>query len=410
MYHRIRTKRRGTGAPVGPVAALLALSTGLTVAATTILVTPLDYADAASTTFKVDSPTLGLSTLSGTATWSTGSRVVAARPPRPNVFRVSRAGSSRYRAVGRNVSFRGSLERVVERAVAEISASGSAGTVRFTAGDFNLGAGYFGLRDIHNITFAGAGMNSTVIRNKSRRAKDTEPFSFYGAFGVTIKNMTINAGGSPRTTSDAIDFDRGNNSIVENVKVTRSRGHGIMFDGKNFDWESRNNTVRNCVITGVHLDGIEFLASSDNTVEGCRIRNVGGHGIEIAKASAVAPGQPNKKSNGNLVRKNVIDRAGQDGIRIHGGDNNVIRGNTVTNSADAVANHDGIRIASSDGVSCNRNRVVNNVATDHRPTKTQRYGLNISTPLCHHTVLSSNRLKGNRVARIHDEGTGTQRR
>ena len=404
MYHRIRTKRQGTRAPAGPVAALLAISTGLAIAATTILATQLDHANAAPATFNVGSPTLGQST------WSTGSRAVAARPPAANVFKVSRTRSSRYRAVGRDASFRGSLERVVERAVAEIRTSGSAGRVRFTAGDFDLGAGYFGLRDIHNITFAGAGINATVIHNKNRTAKDTEPFSFYGAFGVTIKNMTVNAGGSPRTTSDAIDFDRGNDSTVENVKITRSRGRGIMFDGKNYDWESRNNTIRNCVITGVHFDGIEFLASSDNTVEGCRIRNVGGHGIEIAKASAVAPGQPNKKSNGNIIRKNVIDRAGRDGIRIHGGDTNVIRGNTVTNSATAVANHDGIRISSSDGVFCDRNRVVNNVATDRRPTKTQRYGLNISTPLCHHTVLSRNRLKGNRVARIHDAGTGTQRR
>ena len=392
MYHRIRTKRQGTCAAAGPVAALLAISTGLAIAATTILATQLDHANAAS------------------ATWSTGSRTVAARPPASNVFTVSRTRSGRYRAVGGDASFRGSLERVVERAVAEISASGSAGIVRFTAGDFDLGAGYFGLRDIHNITFVGAGMNATVIHNKNRTAKDTEPFSFYGAFGVKIKNMTVNAGGSPRTTSDAIDFDWGNNSTVENVKIARSRGRGIVFDGKNHHWKSLNNTVRNCVITGVHLDGIEFLASSNNTVEGCRIRNVGGHGIEIVKASAVAPGQPNKKSNGNIIRKNVIDRAGQDGIRIHGGDHNVIRGNRVTNSATAVHNHDGIRISSTDGVTCDRNRVVNNVATDHRPTKTQRYGLNISTPLCHRTVLSRNRLKGNRVARIHDQGTGTRRR
>ena len=331
-------------------------------------------------------------------------------PTTSNLFTVSRDSSGSYRAAGADASYTSTLKSVVERAVASIKASGSAGTVQFTAGDFNLGADFFKLTDIHNVTFAGAGMDATVIHNNNSTANDTEPFSFYGAFGVTVRDMTVSAGGSPRPTSDALDFDQGNNSTVENVKITHARGRGIVFDGKNYHWTSDHNTVRNCVITGAYLDGIEFLASSNNTVEGCRIRNVGSHGIEIAKASAVAPGQPNKKASGNLVRNNVVDQSGQEGIKVNGGDNNVIRGNTVTNSANKVADHDGIRISSTDGISCDRNRVLNNVATDNQSTKTQRYGLNISSPLCHNAVVSGNRLKGNRQGRFNDEGTATQRR
>ena len=409
MYHRISTKRPAASAATGLAAALLAILAGSVVACTTAPATQGSFTEASSPTSNVGHSPSGPSTRDGVSARVTDSRAVT-RPTRANVFKVSRLGSGRYRALSRKASFRGSLQSVVERSVDRIKARGGAGTVRFTAGDFDLGADYFHLVDIHRITFAGAGMNATVIHNNNSTANDTEPFNFYGAFGVTVRDMTVSAGGSPRPTSDALDFDRGNNSTVENVKITHARGRGIVFDGKNENWQSLNNTIRNCVITGASLDGIELLASSNNTVEGCRISNVRSHGIEIAKASAVAPGQPNKKSSGNIIRNNVIKQAGEDGIRVNGGDNNVIRGNTVTNSADEVGDHDGIRIGSTDGISCNRNRVLNNVATDNQSTRTQRYGLNISTPLCHHTVVSGNRLKGNRLGRIHDEGTATQRR
>ena len=329
-------------------------------------------------------------------------------PTTSNLFTVSRDSSGTYRAAGADASYTGTLKSVVERAVARIKTVGSAGIVQFTAGDFDLGADFFKLTDVHNVTFAGAGMDATVIRNNNSSAADTEPFNFSGAFGVTIKDMTVNAGGAPRNTSDAMDFDQGNDSIVENVKVTESRGRAIVFDGKNDDWQSLNNTVRNCVISGTGSDGIEFLASSNNTVEGCRISNVGMHGIQITKSSATASGQPNKKSSGNTIRNNTIDEAGQDGIRVHGGDNNVITGNTITNSADVVANHDGIRIGSSDGISCDRNLVLNNVATDNQSTKTQRYGLYISSSLCHSTLVAGNTLTGNRVADIRDLGSSTE--
>ena len=409
MYHRISTNRPAASAATGLAAALLALLASSAVACTTPPATQGSFTDASSPTSNAGRAPAGQSTKDGASTKVTDTRV-ATRPRRANVFQVSRLGSGRYRAAGRKASFRGSLKSVVERSVARIKARGGAGTVRFGAGDFDLGSEYFSLVNVHRITFAGAGMRATVIHNHNSTANDTEPFNFYGAFGVTVKDMTVSAGGSARPTSDALDFDQGNNSTVENVRITQARGRGIVFDGKNYNWKSLNNTVRNCVITGAHLDGIEFLASSNNTVEGCRIRNVGSHGIEVAKASAGAPGQPNKQSSGNVIRNNFVDQAGEDGIRVNGGDNNVIRGNTVTNSADEVGDHDGIRIGSTDGISCDGNKVLNNVATDNQSTKTQRYGLNISSPLCHHTVVSGNRLKGNRLGRMNDDGTATRRR
>jgi parallel beta-helix repeat protein len=225
---------------------------------------------------------------------------------------------------------------------------------------------------------------------------------------VTIRDLTVSAGGPFRSTSDAIDFDFGNDSVVERVKITASRGRGIVFDGKNAGWFAENNVVRDCVITsGVPSDGIELLASSRNTVEGCTITGVAGHGIQFAKASTSAP-QPNKESNDNVVRNNVVNESGQDGINLNGGDRNRIEGNTITNSSNITGNRDGIRLGTTDGISCNDNIVQGNTATDTQATKTQRYGLAIASSLCNRTVVGPNNFVGNRVGQILDQGTNTQ--
>ena len=282
---------------------------------------------------------------STTATSAATSAVqVAATNPSP--YLVTRNVSD-YTAASQTTSttFTGSLKFVVESAVGTLEAAGG-GTISFAAGDFDLGTDFFVLQQIHNITFAGQGIDVTVLHNFTSAAADTEPFNFSGAFGITIRDMTVSAGGPFRSTSDAIDFDQGNDSLVERVKITASRARGIIFDGKNDSWTADRNTVRDCVITGVQAQGIEFLASSNNLVEGCTITNTAGHGIEMAKSSATTPGiQNNKKSNDNTIRTNTIDQAGGDGISVGSGDRNQITGNTITNSANVTSGRDGIRLA-----------------------------------------------------------------
>jgi parallel beta-helix repeat protein len=202
-------------------------------------------------------------------------------------------------------------------------------------------------------------------------------------------------------------FDRGNDVLVERVKVTASRGRGIVFDGKNDSWTSLRNTVRDCVIVGTDGDGIEMLASSQNTIQGCTITNVGGHGIQANKSSPTAT-QPNKKSTDNVITGNRIDQAGQDGINVNGGDRNQITGNVVTNSSDDTSGRDGIRVTSADGVTCDDNVVANNTATDNQTPKTQRYGLNIALAACNRTVVGTgNAFAGNLSGTVKDLGTGT---
>ena len=220
--------------------------------------------------------------------------------------------------------------------------------------------------------------------------------------------MTVRAGGSARKSSDVIDFDRGNNSLVENVKITASRARGIVFDGKDAGATAESNTIRNCDITGVPGAGVEFLASSRNTVTGCEIRKDGGVGIYAHQSSSSAP-QPNKKSSDNIISANTIEDAGQHGVYISNGDRNQVVNNRITNSSDVITNRDGIRISSVvSGLTCDDNKVSGNTATDNQTTKTQTYGLNIFSALCNRTVVGpGNNFAGNRVGEIRDLGTGT---
>jgi parallel beta-helix repeat protein len=304
------------------------------------------------------------------------------------------------------VTYSGTAKFVVESAVSNLKTLGG-GTVTFEAGIFDLGTEFFKLRQISNIVFEGQGIDVTTIRNSTSVSADTEPFNFSGAYFVTIRDLTVSAGGATRTTSDAIDFDQGNDSLVERVKVVASRGKGIIFDGKGTGWTANRNVVRDCVINGVPNDGVQFLAASNNRVEGCTITNTGGDGVEATKSSTSAP-QPNKKSNDNVITGNVIDNSGENGVKINSSDRNLVSGNTITNSSDDVSSRDGIRVGAADSISCNDSVVELNTATDNQAVKTQKYGLNISSSLCNRTVVGTNDFTGNRVGAINDVGTGTK--
>jgi parallel beta-helix repeat protein len=324
----------------------------------------------------------------------------------PTRFTITALGSGRYRAAADNgVAYVGSVKSVVEAAARDLNLAGG-GTVRFTSGTFDLGTGWLRLVRLSGIQFVGAGMGSTTIRNRSTEAADTEPFNFHTVSRIVVRDLTVSAGGSVRPTSDAIDFDNGSDSRIERVRIVSSRGRGIVFDGKGVGWSADRNVVRSCVIQNVPSDGIELLAAGNNLITSCRIVNVGGHGIQVTKASATAE-TPNKASSGNRITDNVVDESGHDGINVTSSNRTVIRGNRVTNSADVAAGRDGIRLQSVDNVACDDNTIDGNVATDTQATKTQRYGVHISSALCRRTVVGTNSLSGNLLGPLRDAGSGT---
>jgi Right handed beta helix region len=223
--------------------------------------------------------------------------------------------------------------------------------------------------------------------------------------------MTVSAGGPLRTTSDALDFDGGDDILIERVEVVKSRGRGIVFDGKDdpniTGGTALRNVVRDCVITGgVPKSGIELLASSEDRVEGCTISDVGGHGIHINKASVTAF-QANKPSNDNVIIGNTITNSGIDGVNITIGNRNRILQNTITNSSDDVSGRGGIWIASVEGLPCDANRVEGNRASDDQAVKTQRYGLAIAHSQCAGNVVGDNDFSGNLTAGLLDQGSNT---
>jgi parallel beta-helix repeat protein len=358
------------------------------------------------------------SNANGLPTSSTSPTAAASRPPVVGTtkrapaktvgptFTITKVGGS-YRAAMGKTTYKGSLKFVGEAAVRTLNATGG-GTVRFTAGTFNFGPDYFKFGDtLRNITFAGAGRTATLVKNKTNKAADTEPFNFHGTQKVTIRDLTVSAGGSPRTTSDAIDFDKGNHSRVINVGIIASRARGIVFDGKDHNYTADYNEVRNCVIRGIQTDGVDFLASNHNKVTGCHISNVGGTGIGAMHASGTAA-QKHKKSSQNLIRGNLIDQAGRDGILINGGDKNRIEKNWVINSSDDFDRRDGIRILALNGVTAIGNVVSDNVVADNRPEPSQRFGLNISNPQCKRTVVKGNSFEGNLAGPMQDLGTASR--
>jgi parallel beta-helix repeat protein len=337
--------------------------------------------------------------------------IPGAPEPSPFVVQRSAPGSTVYvvDSASTGASYSGTLKSVVESAVNDLSRAGG-GVIHFNAGLFELGDSQFELKDMVGVTFEGEGMDVTTISNSRSISADTEVFDVARATGGGIRDLTISAGGPARSTSDAIDYDAGNDQVIERVKVTRSRARGIVFDGKDvmggIARGASNNVIRNCVVTNVPRDGVQLLAASNNRVEGCTITNAGVHGIQAVKASTSA-GVPNKTADDNVILGNFVDQSGQDGINITSGNGNQVLGNTVLNSSNKTTARDGIKLAADNSIACNDNVVSGNTATDNQTKKTQRYGLAIVSALCNNTMVSGNNFAGNLTGEILDLGTGT---
>lgn len=292
-----------------------------------------------------------------------------------------------------------------------INAIKAANTViQFGTGTFDYGAAHPTFNTLDGIQFWGRGIDVTIVQNSQDDAADTEPFSFTNCQNVVIRDMTVSAGGTARSTSDAIDNDGGSDWLIENVKITASRARGIACDGKDPGAAAERCVIRNVTISGSQGstagDGIELLATTDCIIENCTITDAPAHGIQISKG-ATASG---KKGTGNIIRNNTITGSGRDGVNILSCDNNQIRNNIITNSATVTASKDGVRVETADGVSCDGNIVDGNICTDNRGTKKQRYGVNIgpaTSDLATSSQITNNNLAGNLTAPYNDGGTST---
>lgn len=283
--------------------------------------------------------------------------------------------------------------------------------IHFGPGTFDFGTDHATFNNLANLTISGSGMDVTFIQNNTNAAADTEPLSYTDCDGAVVMDMTISAGGTARSTSDALDFDHTSNGAVYRVKITLSRARGIVYDGKDVGANANGNIIQDCIVSGCPGSGIELLAASNNQIINCTVTGCSsstGAGISITKASASA-GQPNKKANSNLVQNCTASTNSRDGVRILSCDGNTISGGTFQNNGQGGTTFDGIRINTQDSITADSNVIDGVLANDTQGTKTQRYGCNVgpTTGTANTNTIENSNFRFNKTASINNAGTGT---
>lgn len=283
--------------------------------------------------------------------------------------------------------------------------------IHFGPGTFDFGTDHATFNGLDHLTISGSGMDVTFIQNNTNAAADTEPLSYTDCNYAIVQDMTISAGGTARTTSDALDFDHTSNGAVYRVKVTLSRARGIVYDGKDVGASADNNIIQDCIVSGCPGSGIELLAANNNQIINCTVTGCAsstGAGISISKASATA-GQPNKKANTNIVTSCTASNNQRDGVRILSCDSNTISGGTFQNNGQGGTTFDGIRINTQDSITADSNVIDGVLSNDTQGTKTQRYGCNVgpTTGTATGNIIRNSNFQFNKTASINDGGTGT---
>lgn len=283
---------------------------------------------------------------------------------------------------------------------------GSDRHIHFTTGRFDFGPDHGVFSEIDNLTISGEGAGLTIIANASDDEADTEPFSFTRCDRCVVRDLSVSAGGSERTTSDAIDFDDGSDCLVEGVWVTGSRGRGIVFDGKDAGAEASRNTIRDCVVTGCPGSGIELLVANGTHVLGCRSVGNGESGLKVNRHLDTGT-----TSRHNRIAGGEFSQNGVDGILILEAEATTVDGVRCFNNG-----RDGIRVeVLEDGLSSAVATSILNSSSGNDPeapaTQAQQYGVNLVDDLAsgrlNSTTVIANRLMGNALGGLADSGTGT---
>lgn len=256
--------------------------------------------------------------------------------------------------------------------------------VLFGVGTFDMGTENWILNGDSNILIAGAGIEATTIQNSSGAVADTEPFSFTTCDKITIRDMTVSAGGTARSTSDALDFDACDDCLIERVRVIASRGDGIVFDGKD-GTIARRNTIRNCEVTGADLSGIMLLAADQNVIEGNWVHTNGESGIKLNRDTT-----PFQDSFSNIVRGNHIYLNAEAGIEILECSKNIIANNAIYNNGTGAGTYDDGVVVDDFGNGTDGNLIIGNLIYDDQGTETQDRAININDAAVTGTLVEGN--------------------
>lgn len=163
--------------------------------------------------------------------------------------------------------------------------------------------------------------------------------------------------------------------------------------------------------------GIELLGVQETLITNCIIDGNGDgdsasvqYGINLVRKSIVPTSCDKNVVTGNLVRGSM-----QAGLRIAGGNDNLLMGNTVINVGVPAAKVNGIRLEGLTGTTTNRNRIIGNRVMDDRTADHPEGGGGMSQALYVNSTTSPtlNAFHGNIVtdystaAAVFDSGTDT---
>jgi hypothetical protein len=275
--------------------------------------------------------------------------------------------------------------------------------------------------DLDDLTFSGEGMFTTIVRSYSTNSSgsDTEPLSFTRCCRVNIRDLQLRSEGTARQTSDALDFDNGNECVVERVYVSAARGNGIHFDGKDYAYAVSGAAYANSVATvtcASHALRVGMWAKVSGIVSASSTAGFNGfHKITARTSTTISyalPADPGAYVSGgtvsgastkNVVRDCVTTGCASDGIELLAADDNEVvncrsygntghglqitkassgadsanrksTGNRVIGGAYTDNGADGINVASSD-----RNTVIGALCRDNARVTASKDGIRVET-------------------------------
>ena len=107
--------------------------------------------------------------------------------------------------------------------------------------------------DLQGVTISGEGMYTTTIStytNTTSASPDVATMLFTRCSGWTLRDFTLELCGVLVTTMETFNGNQATDFRLERIRVTRSKGRGIVMDGGDAGAYAGRNVVHNCIVQG----------------------------------------------------------------------------------------------------------------------------------------------------------------
>ena len=254
------------------------------------------------------------------------------------------------------------------------------------------------------VTLEGEGINATdlVLANSVDNHLITSDASTSGyVWFCTIRNMTLDGNKANNVDGDVVNMLRSHTWVVEHLQIQNASRHGVHMVGTSDPVFCINSIVKHCYISdsddiGLKIGGyapnnhalnniigtntvsvpLVSLENTECTFIGNHVHHGAADGIEIS-------------SDRNLVIGNFVETSGANGISLtSAGSGARVEGNSITNSGfgGGGGTFSAIKIAG------DRASVIGNLCIDTQGTKTQDYGIEVTSTATYNIVRSNHTL------------------